>query len=234
MVTQFSRRAILAHIGAAGVSAALPVRAIAQNAYAELEGRPWFFLTDDEARYLAAVTDIFIPEDEFPSASQAGVVDFIDLQLAGPYGRGAGLYMQGPFREGEPTQGYQAEHVPAALIRRGIAETDQADGGLKLVDRDAEGRRAFVGSLSQSEDVFQSAFYEELLKLANWGYFADPIYGGNKNYAGWEMVGFPGAHAYYTSFVDDHNRPFDMPPKGIAHVPGQGPAQFLRTNGREG
>jgi gluconate 2-dehydrogenase gamma chain len=30
------------------------------------------------------------------------------------------------------------------------------------------------------------------------GMFADPLYGGNKNFAGWKLVGFPGAQAVFT------------------------------------
>jgi hypothetical protein len=45
------------------------------------------FLTDPERRFVVAAVDRLIPADEFPSASQAGVVDFIDCQLAGGFGR---------------------------------------------------------------------------------------------------------------------------------------------------
>ena len=31
------------------------------------------------------------------------------------------------------------------------------------------------------------------------GMFADPIYGGNQDFAGWRLVGFPGAQAFFTS-----------------------------------
>jgi gluconate 2-dehydrogenase gamma chain len=30
------------------------------------------------------------------------------------------------------------------------------------------------------------------------GMFADPIYGGNKDFAGWRLVGFPGAQPVFT------------------------------------
>jgi gluconate 2-dehydrogenase gamma chain len=30
------------------------------------------------------------------------------------------------------------------------------------------------------------------------GMFADPVYGGNKDFAGWKLVGFPGAHPAFT------------------------------------
>jgi hypothetical protein len=30
------------------------------------------------------------------------------------------------------------------------------------------------------------------------GMFADPVYGGNEDFAGWRLVGFPGAQAIFT------------------------------------
>jgi hypothetical protein len=58
-------------------------------------GTPWRFLTVDEARTLAAISDQIIPPDRDPGAAWAGVVNYIDHQLNGPfvdlqptYGRG--------------------------------------------------------------------------------------------------------------------------------------------------
>lgn len=79
-------------------SAAPPVR----HAFAGTAAEPWSFLSDEEARWLAAIADVFIPEDDFPSASQAGVVDYIDLQMATGYGNGEGPYLNGPFPQGTP------------------------------------------------------------------------------------------------------------------------------------
>src|SRR5690349_13993426 len=45
------------------------------------------FLTNAEAETLAAVCDVIVPPDEDPGASQAGVVQYIDYQLAGFYRR---------------------------------------------------------------------------------------------------------------------------------------------------
>ena len=217
MTQIFSRRAVLAGMASGAGLAALPAR----HAYAALDDRPFYYLTSDEARFLAALCDTLIPEDEFPSASQAGVVDFIDLQLAGPYGKGAYLYMQGPFPQGTPQQGYQVPMVPAEFIRQGIAAITKAepefvsgsDGVRSLVLTRLSDGGMDLGDLSSTQ------LFDELWTLTNEGYFADPIYGGNKSYAGWKMVGFPGAHAYYLSFVDKHNVPFPEPPKGINHEP---------------
>ncbi|WP_084649802.1 gluconate 2-dehydrogenase subunit 3 family protein [Stappia stellulata] len=235
----FSRRAVLLQLGAAGVAAITPGASLAQNPFAALDGKPWAFLTGDEARFLAALADVLIPEDAFPSASQAGVVDYIDLQLAGPYGSGAGLYLKGPFGDAAPEQGWQVDRTPASLIRDGIARLEK--NGPRLVDLNEPQRQDFVTRLSEGKgsdlgDMPASTFFDELWSLVKEGYFADPIYGGNKDYAGWRMVGFPGAHAYYTDFVDK-NAPFAAPPRGIAHVPGRArsatPGRAAGVRGRQ-
>ena len=221
-MAKFSRRAVLLQMGAGGLAAMTPGASLAQNPYAELDARPWSFLRPEEARFLAAMADVFIPEDDFPSASQAGVVDFIDLQLAGPYGNGATLYLKPPFRQGIPGQGWQAAYTPAGLIRTGIGRIESGDA--RLADLAEDERTQFVTRLSEDDgfdlgDVPRQTFFDEILALVNEGYFADPIYGGNKDYAGWRMVGFPGAHTYYTDFVDK-NVPFPAKQRGIGHIPG--------------
>lgn len=221
----YSRRAVLRQIGAGGVAAALFQLGGVQHAFARLDDRPWSFLQDPEARWLAAACDILIPQDDYPSATQAGVVDFIDFQLATDYGRGARLYMDGPHEPGMPEQGYQLAFPPRVLFRRAIgALTADAPA---LSDLDADGRISAMQALSEREDMLTdgiptATFFSELLNLTNQGYFADPMYQGNRDYAGWHMVGFPGAHAYYLHSVDDHNRPYPAPPMGVAHQPGGG------------
>lgn len=227
MPPRFSRRAVLQQAGAALALTAAPV----PHAFAQLDARPWSYLTDDEARWLAAVADVFIPQDDHPSASQAGVVDYIDLQLATGYGQGEGLYLKGPFAQGTPQQGYQLPLTPAQLIRQGIAAARAEDDLVALEDA---AREAWVQALSERAtplgDVPASTFFSELLSLTKEGYFADPIYLGNYDYAGWRMVGFPGAHAYYTERVGD-TAPTNQPPMGIAH--GQMPPRRPRPIGKE-
>jgi len=154
--------------------------------------------------------------------------------MATDYGRGDGLYLQGPFPEGTPEQGYQLPLTPAELIRAGIAG---ARGEVDLARMDGAQREAWVTDLSERDDgigdVPAGTFFSELLSLANEGYFADPIYLGNKGYAGWDMVGFPGAHAYYLDLVDEHNRPYRRQPMGVAHDP-SGRSTLPRPVGRGG
>lgn len=219
MTKTFSRRAVLAQI--VGVGALAGIGAPSRHAFAALDDRPWYFLTDAEASWLAPVVDAFIPEDDHPSASQAGVVDYIDFQMATGYGLGEGLYLQGPFPEGAPSQGYQLPFTPAELLRQGIAALKE-EGPDPSALQNAE-RAQYVRELSERTDnlgeVPSGAFFSELLSLTKEGYFADPLYLGNRDYAGWKMVGFPGAHAYYLQNVDKHNLPYNKPPMGIAHEP---------------
>src|ERR1700748_262086 len=82
-------------------------------------------LSEGEAAFLKAAADTIIPADELsPSGSECGVVDFIDCELAGPYGEGARLYRDGPVAKGKPEHGYQLDVTPREFFRRGIAAAD--------------------------------------------------------------------------------------------------------------
>src|SRR3954463_12573550 len=67
---------------------------------------PWQFFTADEAAAIEAIVDRLIPADELgPGGKDAGCAVYLDRQLAGPFGIGAGLYLQPPFKNGTPGQG---------------------------------------------------------------------------------------------------------------------------------
>ena len=52
-------------------------------------------------------------------------------------------------------------------------------------------------------------------------FFADPVYGGNRDKAGWKLVGFPGVAAVYTTFIEKHNVPYKVQPVSIADITGR-------------
>jgi hypothetical protein len=80
------------------------------------------YVTESERGFLlAAVARLIPPDERWPGAAEADVVNYIDLQMAGPWGKGELLYRHGPFRKGTPSQGYQLEYIPAELFRRSIA-----------------------------------------------------------------------------------------------------------------
>ena len=60
-------------------------------------------LSTTEQSLLSAIAHAMIPTDSNgPSANEAGVIYFIDRQLATDYGKSAHMYMQGPFVPPEP------------------------------------------------------------------------------------------------------------------------------------
>lgn len=208
-----SRRHVLQALGAGGL--AVPAATAAQSA---APGHA--FLREPEVGFLTAAVDRLIPADDFPSASQAGVVVYIDRQLAGDFGRGARLYLQGPLREGTPEQGYQLGLTPAQVYRESLDALLADEAGRGFGGRSAQQQDAFLKELEAGAwmlgTVPSSVFFETLLANTIEGYFADPLYGGNRDMAGWKMVGFPGAYAHYTQWVGRHNVRFNRPPVAIA------------------
>lgn len=238
MKHELSRRNFFRTAGAAG-AAALPVAARGQTAEAPAHRAPapgtapsgtlpeemFFFFTEPEAAFVRAAVDRLIPPDEeWPGAAWAGVVTYIDRQLAGAYGNGARLYLEGPWEVGLPQQGYQLRYTPAQLyrvaieeIRRDVAgrfngqefwelEPDAQDGVLKALE---EGR-------VELPSLPSAVFFETLLANTIEGFFADPVYGGNRDMVSWRMIGFPGAYAQYVDLVEEYGRPFGRPPMSIA------------------
>src|ERR1700678_990355 len=97
----------------------------AQAPPAPTEPAGYAFLNLDEAAFVEALVDHMIPADEIsPKGTDLGVNIYIDRALAGGWGKGDRLYMQGPWKLGAPSQGYQLPLMPAQLYRAGIAATN--------------------------------------------------------------------------------------------------------------
>jgi gluconate 2-dehydrogenase gamma chain len=161
----------------------------------------WQFFDADEARAVEAIADRLIPADELSiGGKEAGCAVFIDRQLSGDYGRAATQYRLGPFLEGTPQQGPQFRDTPAERYRKGLAAlnaycrgaTGQPFAALSTPQQDAILTKLDTGTVDLGV-VDSRAFFDLLLQNVREGYFADPIYGGNKDMAGWKLLGFPGA-----------------------------------------
>ena len=206
-------------------------QANAPTAVDNLSGWTWF--TDVEAAFITAVVARLIPADDLgPGAVEAGVPTFIDRQLAGPYGRGERWYMQGPWSAGAPTQGWQTRLTPAGLYRAGIKAVDAAvvresRGGsfarLAAADQDAFLQRLEKGDVAL-DGVDAKAFFAQLLQNTLEGFWSDPIYGGNRDMAGWKLIGFPGARYDNTEFVSQHGQKYPLPPVGL-----KGRVEWIRS-----
>ena len=231
-----TRRALLASTalllvtraaGAATLSggAGMPWRPFAGDPPRAVEPGPWVFFTSAEGAMIEAMVDRLIPPDrETPGGKECGCAVFIDRQLANAYGRAQGLYMSPPFLPATPEQGQQAASTPAQLYRRMLAALD-AHCRNAYANRtfaqlpDGEKDKVITGMENGSlrlQGTSATPFFETLLQDTRYGFFADPIYGGNRDMAAWKMIGFPGARYDYRDWVERHNERYPHPPISIA------------------
>ena len=141
------------------------------------------FLNDDDAATVAAIAERIMPgAPGKPGATDAGVLNYIDLALAGAYADLQDFY------------------------RRGLAALDAFCGkthNARFTALDAARQDAVITALEQnkaSEFTWPSAqaFFNTVRTHTMEGMFADPVYGGNKDFAGWALIGFPGAQPLFS------------------------------------
>ena len=218
-------------VGTAALATAGPAPAEAQTtasasaAQTSPDAEPLLTLTATEHAFIVAAVDTIIPADELsPSGSACGVATFIDRQLAGAYGMGARLYRQGPFPKAKPELGYQLSLNPREFFRAGIesanAWTRKTYGKdfdrLSVTERETA-LRAIEDGKAPFPSFSSRMFFDALLQITMEGFFADPIYGGNRDMAGWKMVGYPGLPATYREDIKTYfGKKYDKPPRSIA------------------
>jgi gluconate 2-dehydrogenase gamma chain len=198
----------LGTVGATGVVAAVGVDAPVEAALTSAE---------PQAGSPAAVA---------PGGTDCGVAIFIDRQLAGAWGTGDKTYMQGPWQKGAPTQGYQSPLTPAEFFRAGIAATNaycrktlQKDFDRLTTDQQVKLLQDLEQGKVTLDGVSGQEFFNLLLATAMQGFFADPVYGGNRDKVSWKMVGFPGAVAIYSEHIKTYrNKKYDVEPKSIVDL----------------
>src|SRR5215813_9075292 len=140
-------------------------------------------LNVDESATIKAFAERLMPgAPGKPGATDANVLNYIDLALAGAYSDQLDFY------------------------RRGIAQLDaycQATYKEPFAKLSAARQDEVITALEQGKAngftyPTAQAFFNTLRTHTIEGMFADPIYGGNKDFAGWRLVGFPGAQVAYT------------------------------------
>jgi gluconate 2-dehydrogenase gamma chain len=164
-----SRRDMLKQLGmglGVAVIAPLPttVRARAQAAAAE----SYVTLTATEAETLRAIVARLIPADNNgPGALEARADRYIDRGLAGALKPSRDAYTAGL----------------AAVNAQAQSSKGSAFSKLAPADQDAV--------LTNIERT--STFFNLVRTHTIQGTFSDPFYGGNANFAGWDLIGYPGA-----------------------------------------
>lgn len=127
-------------------------------------GSHWDVLSDSEAQTLAALCDQIVPADDFSSASQAGVVTFIDRQLARAYRRHRKAYREG---------------------LAGAEQLARQRFGVALHEATPAQQLQIAVALEKQEP----AFFNLLRSHTMQGYYGSPRHGGNRDAVSWRMLG---------------------------------------------
>ncbi|NNL65653.1 MAG: gluconate 2-dehydrogenase subunit 3 family protein [Myxococcales bacterium] len=178
--TGLSRRAFLRRGGlyGVGVIAALHLpRPNAARAAAESDAPA--VLSPEEWRALEAATARVIPTDHEPGAREANCVNFIDKALAHEDAAATPLYRGGLAA---------LDGVARARHAEAFAALEPAAQDAILADLEA-GRAKEWGI---ADALPSPVFFETLRVHTIVGFLADPSYGGNAGYAGWQVAGYPG------------------------------------------
>jgi gluconate 2-dehydrogenase gamma chain len=103
--------------------------------------------------------------------------------------------------------GYQSVLTPQEIYRRGLASVDayaRSAHGAAFLDLGEDQQDAVLETMEADEATeFDApggnAFFTKLRNDTIEGMFSDPIYGGNRDMAGWRLIGYPGARGFYTA-----------------------------------
>ncbi|MBZ5559844.1 MAG: gluconate 2-dehydrogenase subunit 3 family protein [Acidobacteriia bacterium] len=187
-MTFISRRDLLKR---AGLAAALPIARPfegrdgrgAESPALQVTREPLEHLTAVEADVLEAVVARLIPSDEHgPGAQEARAARYIDRALGGALASSRQAY----------TAGLAALDRYAQSSRGApFAQLSPADQDSVLIDVETGAAAGFTGS---------SAAFFNIVRTHTWqGTFGDPYYGGNVNFVGWDLIGYPGIRTVVTA-----------------------------------
>ena len=203
-----SRRDLLKHVGLAGAAvpfrlkpeateaeAGKPEAATQQGVAAPAPRRePIEHLTAAESDLLEAICARIIPSDaNGPGAREARAVHYIDRALGGFLSPSKTAY----------TAGLAALERYAQSSRGGpFTKLSERDQDSLLIDVETGSATGFPGG--------SAAFFNMLRTHTLQGTFSDPYYGGNANFVGWDLIGYPGVRTNVT--VEDQRLGADVPP----------------------
>jgi gluconate 2-dehydrogenase gamma chain len=187
-----------------------------------------FFDPHQRATVEAAMARI-IPTDDTPGAREAGTIDFLDRYLSGldhiyakPDGSGFETL------DGRRAEAWQQRlDIVREKYVHGVTELDRRSRegfGADFVELDAGQQDTVLAEMERPGADLETAlsvagfapvetplqqtsvevdldFFPLLALHTRQGFYADPIYGGNRDRIGWEVIGFPGP----TSLAEVHS-----------------------------
>jgi gluconate 2-dehydrogenase gamma chain len=143
-------------------------------------------LTAHEADLLDRIAELLVPSDEHgPGATEARAVRYIDRALAGALTDQREAYRVGL----TALEAYARKARGAPFLQ--LTETNQISLLIDVESGTATGANVgFAGS--------SAAFFALVRGHVMQGTFGDPIYGGNDNFVGWDLLGYPGVRTVVT------------------------------------
>jgi gluconate 2-dehydrogenase gamma chain len=155
--------------------AAAPSAAMAHEAFENL--------TATEADLLEVIVERLIPTDEHgPGAKEARAAHYIDRALGGALASSRAAY----------TSGLAAlDRYATASRGKPFLQLTPTDQDSVLLDCETGGATGFPGSSAQ--------FFGMVIGHTRQGMFGDPYYGGNANFVGWDLLGYPGVRTMVTA-----------------------------------
>jgi gluconate 2-dehydrogenase gamma chain len=180
-----SRRGLFRQLGLAGAAAAVSPIPVATSGTAPTSpagaapvpiGEALETLTAREADVLEVIVARLIPTDENgPGAAEARAAHYIDRALGGPLASSRTAYALGLAG---------VEEYAKASKGAPFAELSAADQDGVLLDMEK--------NIATGFEPNSSVFFEMVRTHTIQGTFGDPYYGGNANFVGWDLIGYPG------------------------------------------
>lgn len=201
---------------AAGTLALLAVHtAFHHDALAQERAREGYqFFTREEADLLEALAGRIWPGDaRDPGAIEAGAVYYVDRALVGAYAAYQQAYRvvlhdireRAHHRFRESIRDLDAGQLDMVLAE--LETLDQSDDPVTFLP----GRTLELGlGPASSFDMIRTHVLE--------GVFSDPIHGGNRDFAGWRAVNYPGAHYVYDAEEQQSFEPLAKPFQSVADL----------------
>jgi len=176
------------------IQVAMAAAAAGSGAACTATRSPWRFLTVDEARTLAAICDQIIPPDQDPGAAWAGVVNYIDRQLCGPFKDWREVYRHGLAAVNQASRTVYGATFPDLPVQKQVEfltlmEQDRVPGETWT---EVSSTKLFGLAVDHTwEQTSFTRFFGLLVDHTMQGFYGDPRHGGNRDAASWKMLGVP-------------------------------------------
>lgn len=226
----FGRRTFLK--AAAGAAAVLLVdRAFEFDAHAQQSAGYQFFNRADAEILEALAERIWPADDEHPGAREAGALAYIDQALVGSYA-GYGAAYRTLLRDlrqrldqlyDRPVGELDAKQLDALLTEleeqgaTGIFAGGPPEDAAAGVDR-GDPTSAGVGARQMQLGLGPGSAFAMFRRHVMEGVLSDPVHGGNRDFAGWRALGYPGAHYVYTAEEQQVTEPLEKPIQSVADL----------------